>query len=445
MLKSLRNQLVIAIGVVVSLFAVIQGVSSYHFSVTGTSALLDRRMEWLATRVRVDFSDGSLSFHLLTRPDTHDLVIAVWQNGEDAPAFASDPTITLPRDATLGFTTREINGEKWRLYTRRRPDQLVQIAQRISVRDSIEKRAATRTLWPIVLFIPLVWVAVLLVVSRSLRRLNQLGARARAVDVNHLQPLPLTGVPNELLPFVRSINMMIERLAHSIETERQFIADAAHELRTPLTALQLQADNLQGEIAPGSLERFRELQGGISRSSNLITQLLRLARADAPPVGKSMTRAMTSVDVGAAVVTAVADVLPTAIQRGIDIGADEMDDARVQAVALDVDTVVRNLVCNAVRYTPNGGRVDISTRVRGLSVDIVVMDSGPGIDESVLPRVFDRFFRVNADGEGSGLGLAIVKAIVMRYEGTVTLRNRRDGQSGIVATVSLPVERTAGA
>jgi two-component system OmpR family sensor kinase len=247
-------------------------------------------------------------------------------------------------------------------------------------------------------------------------------------------------VPTELLPFIRSINLMIERLARSVESERKFISDAAHELRTPLTALQLQADNLQRDIMPSNQERFRALQGGITRSSNLISQLLRLARADAPPVGQSLTRAMVSVDVAAAVVNAIADVLPIAMQRGIDIGADEMVSANVRAIELDVGTVIKNLVSNAVRYTPDGGTIDLSTRVQNGMVDVEVTDTGPGIDETLLPRVFDRFFRANTDIEGSGLGLSIVKAIVTRYGGTVTLRNRSDGQSGIVATVSFPIE-----
>jgi two-component system OmpR family sensor kinase len=133
-------------------------------------------------------------------------------------------------------------------------------------------------------------------------------------------------------------------------------------------------------------------------------------------------------------------VLPIAMQRGIDIGADEMVSANVRAIELDVGTVIKNLVSNAVRYTPDGGTIDLSTRVQNGMVDVEVTDTGPGIDETLLPRVFDRFFRANTDIEGSGLGLSIVKAIVTRYGGTVTLRNRNDGQSGIVATVSFPIE-----
>jgi two-component system OmpR family sensor kinase len=305
MLKSLRNQLVIAIGAVVSLFAILQGVSSYQFCVAGMSAVLDLRMEQVASRLRVGFSEGIPTIPARGSQDARDIFIAIWKEGEAQPVRSTEPSLLLPRDAAAGFTSPTVNGERWRIYTARDGAQTVQVAQRLSVRRQIEEAAATKTLWPIVVLIPLVWAAVILVVSRSLRELNRLGNQLRVVDVNHLQALPLAAVPTELLPLIRSINLMIERLARSIESERKFISDAAHELRTPLTALQLQADNLQRDIKPSNQERFRELQGGITRSGNLISQLLRLARADAPPVGQSLTQAMVSVDMAAAVVNAM--------------------------------------------------------------------------------------------------------------------------------------------
>jgi two-component system OmpR family sensor kinase len=277
---------------------------------------------------------------------------------------------------------------------------------------------------------------VVLVVRRSLYQLNRLGSEVQAIDAGHLKPLQTVGVPTEIEPFILSINRMIERLAQSIDAERKFIADAAHELRTPLTALQLQADNLQRDIVPGNQERFRELRSGIARSGSLITQLLRLARADAPVNGTAVAR----VDLAAVVTAAVADVLPIALQRGIDIGAEKMVSAHVRAVEADVGMAVRNLVGNAVRYTPDGGTIDLHMRLHDRMVCVEVIDTGPGIAEELLPRVFDRFFRANPDIEGSGLGLSIVKAIVARYDGTVTLRNRVDGPSGIVAAVCFPVD-----
>ena len=282
MVKSLRNQLVIAIGIVVSVFAILQGVSSYQFCVAGMSALLDLRMEQVASRMQTGFADGIPAFPARGSQDARDIFILVWKTGGNSPERSTSLPL-LPRDAEEGFTSPIVNGEGWRLYTSRRGTRTIQVAQRLSVRHEIEGAAATRTLWPIVVLIPLVWIAVIVVVRRSLREVNRLGGEVQDIDLNRLQPLSLAGVPSELLPFISSINRMITRLASSIENERKFISDAAHELRTPLTALQLQANNLEHDIKPSNLERFRALQGGITRSSNLISQLLRLARADARP------------------------------------------------------------------------------------------------------------------------------------------------------------------
>jgi two-component system OmpR family sensor kinase len=149
---------------------------------------------------------------------------------------------------------------------------------------------------------------------------------------------------------------------------------------------------------------------------------------------------LARVELSEVVTDAVADVLPIAIARGMDIGAEEMVNAHVRAVETDIGMAVKNLVSNAVRYTPDGGTIDLRMRRDGDMVWIDVVDNGPGIDEALLPRVFDRFFRANPDVEGSGLGLSIVKAIAARYGGDVTLRNRADGHSGIVASIGFPVE-----
>ena len=439
MIKSLKNQLVVALGLLVSVIGVVQGVSSYQLSQTGMSALLDMRLEQVAARLREGLAESLPKNPSRGTQDERDVVAVVWKPGEDVPFRTTDPSLHFPRDAQPGFSGVDVNDEHWRIFTRQEPTMTIQVAQRSSVRREITQEAATQTLWPIAVLLPLVWIAVALVVRRSLRQLNELGAEVQAIDMGHLQPLPTVGVPTEIEPFIHSINTMIERLATSIEKERKFIADAAHELRTPLTALQLQADNLAPHIVAGNQERFQELRKGIARSGKLIAQLLRLARADAPVNGAPLAR----VDLSEVVTDAVADVLPIAIARGMDIGAEEMVNAHVRAVETDIGMAVKNLVSNAVRYTPDGGTIDLRMRRDGDMVWIDVIDNGPGIDEALLPRVFDRFFRANPDVEGSGLGLSIVKAIAARYGGDVTLRNRSDGQSGIVASISFPVEEVS--
>jgi two-component system OmpR family sensor kinase len=434
MIKSLRNQLVLALCVLVSIVGVVQGVSSYQLSKAGMSALLDLRLEQVAGRMRGGFADSLPAIPARGSQPERDIVITVWRDDQATPYRSTEPSLALPREAPAGFVTTAVGGDEWRIYTLREPSMVIQVAQRSAVRHELAQDRAVNTLWPMIVLVPLVWIAVLLVVRGSLRKLNRLGAQVQGIDVSHFQQLSTSGVPIEIRPFIDSINLMIDRLAQSIESERKFISDAAHELRTPLTALQLQADNLQPHIAPGNQERFCELRSGITRSGGLIAQLLRLARADAALQSDTLTR----VDVPAVVVDAVAEVLPIAMQRGIDIGADEMASAFVRAVEADVGIAVRNLVSNAIRYTPDGGKVDLSVQIRDDRVWIDVTDTGPGIAEELLPRVFDRFFRANTQIEGSGLGLSIVKAIASKYGGAASLRNRRDGPSGIVASIGFP-------
>ncbi|WP_213765420.1 ATP-binding protein [Caballeronia sp. dw_19] len=439
MIKSLRNQLVLALCVLASIVGVVQGVSSYQLSKAGMSALLDLRLEQVAVRMRSGFADSLPAIPARGSQPEGDIFIMIWKGDQATPYRSTEPSLALPREAPPGFVTTAVGGEEWRIYTLRDPSMVIQVAQRSAVRRELAQERAFNTLWPMIVLVPLVWIAVLLVVRRSLRKLNRLGAQVQEIDVSHFQHLSTSGVPIEIRPFIDSINLMFDRLAQSIESERKFISDAAHELRTPLTALQLQADNLQPLIVADNRERFRELRSGIARSGGLIAQLLRLARADAVLQADALTR----VDVAAVVVNAVAEVLPIAMKRDIDIGADEMDHAFVCAVEADVGIAVRNLVGNAVRYTQDGGKVDLSVQVREDMVWIEVTDTGPGIAEELLPRVFDRFFRANTQIEGSGLGLSIVKAITNKYGGAASLRNRHDGPSGIVASIGFPSASSA--
>ena len=438
MKPSLRNNLIVALALLVSVVAIAQSVSTYQLCRTGMTALLDLRLEQVAMRMRGDLADAIPVAPARGSQPARDIVITIRKPDADVPLRSTDPSLPLPEDAPAGFTSEMVNGERWRIYTLRQDAGVIQVAQRSSVREQLVRDTALTTLWPTFVLLPLVLFAVVVIVHRTLRRLTLLGLAAQTIDAGNLKPLPIAGVPGEVLPFVNSINRMIARLAQVIEAERKFIADAAHELRTPLTALQLQADNLQPHIVAGNQERFQELRSGIARSGVLIGQLLRLARADAP-LGATVEPA----DISPIVVDAVSGVLPIAAARGIDIGADAMLTDKVAASGADVAIAVKNLVSNAVRYTPDGGTIDLSMRREANALWIEVTDTGPGIAEESLPRVFDRFFRANAntnaDVEGTGLGLSIVKAITAKYGGQAVIQNRHDGHTGIVAAVSFPL------
>lgn len=224
-----------------------------------------------------------------------------------------------------------------------------------------------------------------------------------------------------------------------MDSQRRFVADAAHELRSPMTALALQADRLAAtELSPVSRERFEPLSRGIQRGRKLIDQLLSLAAAQS-----ASERAQTTLSVHTVYRQILEDLLPLAESKQIDIGVESTQDVQVTLNELDLFTLVKNLVDNAIRYTPPGGRIDLSVALEADAVKLQIKDSGPGIPIEEQARVFDPFYRsLGTDEAGSGLGLSIVKAIADRTGARVQLGFTDVGeQKGLCVTVWLHVDR----
>lgn len=364
------------------------------------------------------------------------VVIQTWRPGDGTlPGHTSDPTVLLPR-AVQGFSSvHGANGNLWDVFALQAGDAWVQIAEQRAVRTDNAWRVAMWAAVPVLLLLPvLVWM-VRASVRMSLRPLGLIGERVALADLNHLEPVDIHGAPEELHPFLGSINRMMARLSTLIQAERTFIADAAHELRSPITALQLQADNLRHAPPAAFNDRLDDLQRGIRRTATLVTQLLGLARAEIganlPPTAVSLPQLVTDV---------VTDLLPLAIDRGVDLGVEQLDDASVDAHETDLRMLVKNLIDNAIRYGGRGCRIDVSVRRGDDHVVIEIADDGPGIPEAERSRVFDRFYRGTAtDEEGSGLGLAIVQTVAANLGGDIHLAGRDDGGHGLVAQVRLPM------
>ena len=355
--------------------------------------------------------------------------------------YSSQPGTTVPASAAEGFGDIDVGGELWRSYSRRAADGVVQVSQRVSVRRRLAQTAALEAATPVIATIPLGWLVVSFGLRQMLRSLARLSAAIAARGVEARAPIALAGVPDEFSPLVGAMNALIERLELGLEQQRQFLSDAAHELRTPLMALRLQIDLLHAEgDAEASLDlALPELARGAGRASALVDQLLRMARYDAGV----RTDEPTLQDAVPLVVACLADFVALAESKGIDLGLVASEPAQLRGVERDLRLLVANLIENAVRYTPEGGVVDVGVRVDADRVAIEVADSGPGIPEALMSRVFDRFYRApNAGAEGTGLGLAICRAIARRHGLTLTLANRTGG--GLLATVSGPDERHGG-
>jgi two-component system OmpR family sensor kinase/two-component system sensor histidine kinase QseC len=261
----------------------------------------------------------------------------------------------------------------------------------------------------------------------------------RSRDARSLSPLETGDLPDELAPLARALNALLARLGSSLDSQRAFVADAAHELRSPLTALKLQLRLLRN--ATDEAERSSALAAvaaGIERATRLIEQLLTLARSEpgAPTV------ALEKVDLGEVARETLAAMHPFAHDRGSELVLDAERPVLVQGERAALAALLRNLVDNAIRYGPHGGRVDVAVWEESGAAFLRVDDAGPGIPADERARVFDRFFRrAGAGEEGSGLGLAIVKGVADRHGAELALDTSPAG--GLRVTVRLPRQPAA--
>lgn len=371
-------------------------------------------------------------------PDDAEIVTLTW-TPEGTRVFASDPRVGVPFIKEEGLSRMQVGAEEWIVYTVVRDDGVAQAAQRQSARQEMAGESAAKVFPPLV---GLTLVVAGLLIFGLRRGLQPLDAAARDVaerSVHSLEPIRLEGTPQEISPLVRSINDLLTRLGQSLGAQRRFLADAAHELRSPLTALRLQLQLLERSRSEAERrEALAELSQGIDRSQRLVEQLLQVARAEPD----ADLQQIEDVDLSALVRDVVVASSTKAEHLGLDLGAQADAPVRVRGSAAQLSALIVNLVDNALRYTPAGGVVDVSTT---LSLDrrpaLRVCDTGPGIPSSERPRVFDRFFRgeqapqQSRDGNGSGLGLSIVKAIADRHGAEVRLLDPPDGTSGLIVEV----------
>jgi two-component system OmpR family sensor kinase len=426
---SLRKRALWLVLAMIALVSLLQATSTYRSALIEADRMFDYHLQEVARSVHggLPFSPGG---------DEYEFSVRIWS--PDGQELYRSGMRDMPPQAVLGFSDALVDGVRLRIYSLRTPEHTIQIAQDLDARTERARSLAWKAILPIVLLAPILMLAVWWLIDSSLAPVQRMRKQVAARPANDLSPLATQGLPEEVLPLVLEINLLFERLRTARNAQQQFIADAAHELRSPLAALKLQAQALRKpQDEAGRQQAIERLNEGMERAIELSGQLLALAREEA---GEAMAN-VESVDLEQLAREVVADVLPQAQEREIDVGLEPGAQVSVQGQRQALHTMLRNLLDNAIKYGKPGGAVDIRIeRASDGAACLTVEDCGPGIPEAEHDRVFDRFYRVpGTDEPGSGLGLAIVKTVADRHHATVGL-GRSAKLGGLRVSLRFPPE-----
>lgn len=422
---SLRARLLFFLSIAIVLTAVVQTVVAYDTAHVQANGVFDYHMQQMAMSLRGGLAASAPDLPSRESDDGHstDFVIQIW-TANGVRVFQSAPTAPLPEKSELGFSEVQFNGVDYRVFSMRSSNQVIQVAQDLKLRGAMARTLAIRTVAPILVMAPVLMFIAWAVVNASLAPLGRVRRQVASGQPDDLGEVSADGLPAEVIPLIRELNLLFSRVRRTFEAQSSFVADAAHELRSPLAALLLQVQGLErakdGDARALAVVRLR---AGIDRATRLVEQLLALARHQALSAKNPLSDDFRLEGV---VRQAIVDAAAVASTRAIDLGLSHADHDFVTGNQEALRILVSNLLDNAIKYTPASGAIDVEVRSRVGRVELSVDDSGPGIPVAERERVLDRFYRVagtDAGPSGSGLGLSIVKTIADMHKAVLSFES----------------------
>ena len=441
-MTSIRQRLLVWLIAALTVATVAALAASFLEARDDVNELFDYQLQQLAFSLRNQpFSAGTPGHPFDPRDDddddSADFITQVWDRSGTL-LYYSRPGTDLPRAVRTGFSNVQWKGEDWRVYTTLEDRRVIQVAHPMALRREMIGDIAERILFPLLALIPAFALIVWFGVGRGLAPLRRIASAVATRSPTSLDPLPTTDLPAETRPLVGALNDLLGRLSKALVAQREFTADAAHELRTPLTAVKLQIQLL--ETARTQEEReaaLAQLKLGVQRSTHLTEQLLTMARLEPD----AQERPFAAVSLDELVRSVAGERAAIAHTKDIDLGVTEAAPVTVPGDADGLRVLLGNLLDNAIRHTPRGGRVDLGVTREAAGAVLEVTDTGPGIPPAERVRVFDRFYRrAETEGTGSGLGLAIVKRIADRHGAAIELADGPEGR-GLRVRIRFPLSR----
>jgi len=437
---SIKRRLLVALLLVTSLAWGVTLALSYRDARHELDELLDGHLAQSASLLIAQVGHEADDLDTEHAPPLHrysrNVAFQVWEQGRKLVLHSASAPNTPLSSTHEGFSDSRVDGKPWRVFSAWDGSRrfLIQVGEHREVREELAESIAENLLRPLLFALPVLGLLIWFGVARGLRPLRELSGQVAQRRADNLAPLDDGVVPTEVVPLVEGLNRLFARLRDSLDKERRFTADAAHELRTPLAAIMSQAQ--VARAATADAERQRALDNvvlGCTRAAHLVDQLLTLARLE-----PEQLKTGEACDLRALAVDAISELAPVAVRKNIELQLAEDSAVRVPGVATLLGILMRNLVDNAIRYSPPASRVLVAVARRDDRAVFAVVDEGPGIPAGERERVWERFYRVLGGEEtGSGLGLSIVKRIADLHHAHVTIAPGENG-TGLRVEVIFP-------
>lgn len=449
MIKSIRYFLLISLLLSITIASTINGIGNYLLDEQVIQPYLDGQLVRISSLISI-LSDSTnsnskvraqiIDYLRATQPITKQkFIFQVWNKSGELLIQSSDQKAVALKDAPLGFSDQIIHGDDWRIYSHYDDKMQVKIivAELYNIRRELADDIARSNANILLITYPVFGLLVWFIISLALRSITRVTTEISSRASTFLEPVQLTEIPVEIKPLVAELNQLFIRLKLAFERNKRFAADAAHELRTPLAALKTHAQvALKSDNDSDRTKALQNVIQSVNRSSHVVAQLLTLSRLNEE-------EALTDVkplDLHKLATEIIAYLAPHALEKNIEI---ELSPPPVEPIVLGNDTalgiLIRNVVDNAIRYTPADGAVKVSIIHTDTQIIFRVIDTGPGIPAELRERVFERFYRIlGTKPSGSGLGLAIVSQITALHHAVINLSTPVNGK-GLQFDVAFPL------
>jgi len=358
----------------------------------------------------------------------------IWKSGKDV-MFSDTALPETISQQSVGFSEVEYNHEKWRIYSQAVPNTAIsiEVGEKKSLRDKLVFNILLQLSFYLLILVPTVGLLMWLGIKSGLGTIRTLVREIRSRSPDDLSSIPVEDLPRDLSPLGQSINQLLSKLEHSLRAERRFSDDTAHQLQTPLAELKLQLHLLtKADSDSERVALIGDLTRSTDRATHLVEQLLRAARISHQSIS------LQPIPLYHATASVIAEMGNLAADKHLDISLEGQQEARVHADELLMKLLISNLMDNAIKYSPDSGKITIKVLPQDGMWCLSISDTGPGISESEREAVFHRFYRAdNAVSDGAGLGLAIVGDIIDRMSGKIALETS-ENRHGLRVEVLLP-------